>query len=395
MIANEIECNVLIVGGGPAGLSVASHLADNISSIIVHQDIKIGEPVRTSGGTFVSNMIDLGIPEELYQVIDRLDFYSDNEQASFAVEADKLAVLDVTKLYRYLAELSDNKKRRLMLGAKFEAAKQLPDGRYRSTVRSRKEGKFTVISEYVIDASGWHCAALESLGLGKKPDRLGVGIEYEFPIGNFDPHRMILFVGSTVLSGYGWVFPTPDHRIRLGVGITSPDSKLNPRQVMDNFIKEGHAERFGIVIPDDYKVNAGIIPSVIYEEKLVFGNAIRIGDSANFATPAVGEGIRIAIKFGRLLGLELSNKINGDEKALNRYQEACTKEFKRNYNLGFLINKRITQYSIKQWDQSVRRLSRLTALEMTQMLRHQFDWKVVIRVIRFTLLAKIRGWLHL
>jgi len=393
-LVHMVDCEVLIVGGGPAGLSVASHLSDEINTIVVHQDAEIGKPVRTSGGTWVSDMVDLGIPEELYQLIDQLDFCSDNEEALFTVEHDKLAVLDVAGLYRYLAELSYDKNRRLMLGAKFTGTKELADGRYKSSVRSRTEGSFTIISDYIIDASGWHNAVLESLGMGKKPDRIGVGIEYEFPIGNFDPHRMILFVGSAVLSGYGWVFPTPNQQIRLGVGITNPDSTLSPKEVMDAFVKGGHAERFGIVIPDDYKVNAGIIPSMAYEEKLVYSNVIRTGDSANFATPAVGEGIRIAIKFGRLLGLELSNKINGDIQAMNRYQAACTKEFKRNYKFGFLINKRITQYSPERWDQSVRRLSRLTAWEMTQMLRHQFDWKVVIRVIRFSLLAKIRGWLH-
>lgn len=391
-LTEVMECKVLIVGGGPAGLSVASHLADDISSIIVHQDAEIGKPVRTSGGTWVSDMVKLGIPEELYQVVDKLDFYSDSEQASFTSEHDRMAVLDVTALYRYLAELSDKKNRRLMTGAKFTAAKQLQDGRYSSAIRSH--GDITVISEYIIDASGWHCSVLESLGLAKKPGRIGVGIEYEFPIGDFDPHRAILFVGEAALTGYGWIFPTPDQQLRLGVGVINPDTNLSPKQVMNAFIKEGYAARFGIEIPESYIVNAGIIPSVAYDDKLLYGNVIRTGDSANFASPTVGEGIRMAISFGRLLGSELSKKIHGDKQALKRYQTLCTKEFKWDYKFGFMMNQRIAQYSSERWDKSIKRLSRLNEQEMTQWVRSRFGWKMILRTIRSTLAEKIRGLIN-
>ena len=49
-MAERIETEVLIVGGGPAGLSLASTLPEGMSAILVHQDRQVGEPVRTSGG---------------------------------------------------------------------------------------------------------------------------------------------------------------------------------------------------------------------------------------------------------------------------------------------------------------------------------------------------------
>ena len=69
MTAQTLECEVLIVGRGPAGLSVAATLPNYIATIIVHQDAEIGKPVRTSGGCWLDDVERLGIPSEFYQVM--------------------------------------------------------------------------------------------------------------------------------------------------------------------------------------------------------------------------------------------------------------------------------------------------------------------------------------
>lgn len=390
MLNKPLKCDVLIVGGGPAGLSVASSLPKHIRSIIVHQDKEIGCPVRTSGGTWVQDMIELGIPDQLYQVIDQLDFYSDNAEALFNINEDKMAVLDITKLYQYLETLSDRPSRQLFLGAKFTKTLQGEDSLYTSTIRSREKGCFSVVSKYIIDASGWHCAVLENLNLAKKPTRLGVGIEYEFPRKDFAKNRAVLFVGSTALTGYGWIFPTSYDTIRLGIGVINPDTELSPRTIMKAFVDGGHAKRYGIEIPKKYEVNAGIIPSVPYDKTLVYGNVIRTGDSANFATPTVGEGIRIAIEYGRLLGDELGAFIQGDKKALSRYESICCKSFKQSYKFGFMMNKRIAGYTPDRWDKSIKRLARLSESQVTPIIRSQFSVNIIWRTLWLGLLGKFK-----
>lgn len=391
MLTDTTACDVLIVGGGPAGLSVASHLGDEIHSIVVHQDAEIGLPVRTSGGTWQRDMQALGIPEHMYQVIDQLDFFSDTAEARFAVKDDKMAVMDVTAVYQHLASLSDDKRSELMLGAKFLGCTEQEDGQFLSNVRSRERGSFSILSRMVIDASGWQFAVVESLNLGQRPARTGVGIEYEFPRGDFAENRAVLFVGATALTGYGWIFPTPGNRIRLGLGVINPDTDLTPRQVMDAFVDGGHAVRYGIEIPDEYDVNAGIIPSVAYDPELVFGNVVRTGDAANFATPTVGEGIRIAVTFGRFLGQEITAYLDGDAKALARYESAAKREFQRDYRFGFMMNQRIAGYTPARWDKSVKRLARLSEREMTALVRSRFSWLTIARTVWLSLRAKIVG----
>lgn len=385
------SCNVLIVGGGPAGLSVASFLADNISSIIVHQDLEIGKPVRTSGGSFLRDMKLLGIPEQYYQTIDQLNYFSDNAEARFDVTTDKMVVLDITGLYQYLASLSDDKNREILLGTKFLKTVE-QDGCYVSTIRTRDGGEEKIESKYIIDASGWHCAVTSQLGFVEKPDRLGIGTEYEFRQDDYPNNRAILFVGSPVLSGYGWVFPTNYNTIRLGVGVIKPDTDASPRDVMEKLLESGFLDKLGVKVLADYEVNSGILPSEPFEQNVVFGNVIRVGDAANCATPVAGEGIRIAIEQGRSLGALLSKAIEtNSDRPLDYYEKAYAAKYARDYRIGFWANQRIARYSPKDWDKSVMRLSKLDEHQMTELLRSRFCLKSILRTVGLHLKRKLFG----
>lgn len=382
---------MLIVGGGPAGLSVASHLPRSTRVVLAHADSQIGTPVRTSGGTWVRDMRALGIPPDLWQAIDQLDFFSDKAEARFAVARDKMAVMDVTGTYRHLAALSDGHDRDLRLGCTLVGAARLADGRVLARLRSRAAGDQEIRARYVVEASGWKMAVMEALGLGRKPDRTGVGIEYEFDRAGFAENRAILFVGSAALTGYGWIFPAPRNRLRLGVGVIHPDTDLSPRSVMEAFVSGGHAERFGLSIPRDYETNAGIIPSVAFDPQLVFGTVIRVGDAANMATPTVGEGIRIAIAEGRALGGALGAALGGDGRALKRWERAAARRYARDYRFGLMMNRRIAGYTPERWDRSVRRLARLGEDQMTALVRSRFSAGQIARTVALSLWAKLRG----
>lgn len=373
-----ISCDVLIVGAGPAGLSVASELSNDLTSIVVHQDTEIGKPVRTSGGSFLCDMQELNIPRNLYQPISQLDIYSDNQAAYFDVADDKMVILDITGLYQYLASLSQNKPCQILTGTKFINSEERPDGTYQSIIRTRDGQQQTIASRYIVDASGWHCAVLKSLDLGSAGTRQGIGTEYEYPIGDYNPTRAILFVGTPVLSGYGWVFPTNYGTLRLGVGVIKPDTKANPKQLMSQLLQSDYLTRLGVPYPKDYEVNSGTVPSVMFDEKSIFGNVIRVGDAANCATPIAGEGIRIAIEQGRALGQALSYQT---PLALKRFERAYAKKYARNYRIGFWMNTRIANYVAADWDKSVRRIQGMNASQLTQLLRSQFQFRRLIRTV--------------
>lgn len=382
---------MLIVGGGPAGLSVASGLADDVSAILVHRDREIGRPVRTSGGSWLSDMEKLGLPSRLYRVIDRLEVCSANARARFRLESDNVVVLDVEKLYRHLLSLSNGKNRTLHTATRFLSTRVQGDGTCRSEVVSGGVRR-CIVSRYLVDASGWQARVLQGLGQVERPARVGVGHEYEFEcLGGGD--RAVLFVGSRYAeSGYGWIFPTREQTVRLGVGVIRPDSRRSPRAELEAFLAAGEAAKLGFALGRRLSVQSGVIPSVRFDPRLVFGRVVRVGDSANQATPVAGEGIRVAIGYGRTLGSCLTRAIHsGSDASLRAYERACASELRRNYGFGFAANLRAARYDDAKWDSSVRRLARLGEKEVIALLRSEFGLAAIARAVAKNIRRKLAG----
>jgi flavin-dependent dehydrogenase len=388
-----LDCEVLIVGGGPAGLSVASTLPDDIDTIIVHQDAEIGRPLRTSGGSWTSDMHRLGIPEDCYQTLLQNEAFSDNVHVILPLTLDRPVILEVTKLYKWLATQSDHKKRRLFLSTKFLGCEKQADGSYLSKVRSRSGGFDAVRSKYIVDGSGWHMAVLSSLGLREKPERLAVGIEYEFDLGKNRPDRAFIFTGSDVPAGYGWGFPTRSGKFHLGVGIIQPDTEKSPRELIDKVMANDPERRFGIDLSGPYEVNAGILPSVSFDPKVIFGNVVRTGDSANFATPTAGEGIRFCIEFGRDLGVALGKVARGGSRwHLKRHEWRVARRLFIDYYFGFVMNTRGARFTPAQWDASISRMGRVTPEALTDLMRSEFRPRKIYWMVHYMVRGRLERY---
>src|SRR6266849_5224680 len=69
--------DILIVGGGPAGLAAAGAAArQGVQVHILERHNEIGYPIHTSGGSWISDMQALSIPEHLYHPITSVYFVS-------------------------------------------------------------------------------------------------------------------------------------------------------------------------------------------------------------------------------------------------------------------------------------------------------------------------------
>src|SRR5947209_1443529 len=98
------NCDVLIVGGGPAGLAAGEAAAkQGVRTLILERQHEIGYPIHTSGGTWISDMQALNIPQALYHPINKVVFVSPQREVPLSYHPAVACVVDVRGLYQHLA----------------------------------------------------------------------------------------------------------------------------------------------------------------------------------------------------------------------------------------------------------------------------------------------------
>ena len=370
--ADMEQVDVLIVGGGPAGLATAELAAPGGSVLVVHKDAEIGRPVRTSGGSWLVDVVRLGLPPELYQVVNSLVFAGPTQSANFEFGRNKPVVLDVTATYKYLGALAEKAGANIALSTTLLAVQTGDGGRYLCDLQHKRAVR-QVSARYVVDASGFQRAVLRRTDLQGKPTRYGIGAEGEFEDLSDHRDRAILFVGSRYApAGYGWVFPTTHGTVRVGVGVTRPDMQVAPAALLADFLGSVAACDLGIRVGRLVEEHGGVVPVDGPAQRVVHGGIIAVGDSAGQALAIVGEGIRFCIQAGRQAGAALHAALRepaAAQKRLDEYERWWLRTHYRQFQLAQTINMRIAKYDDTHWDSGVGLLAMLDGEMLSTLLR--------------------------
>ena len=368
------KVDILIVGGGPAGLATAAQAASGGSVLVVHRDAEIGLPIRTSGGSWRRSVRALGIPESCYQVIASLDLRGPTLAHTVVFDEDDLpVVLDVTKTYQFLAGRARESGAIIRCGHTFLTGRRT-NGGIISKVRG-DAGEYDVQSLFVVDATGTSNAVLRQLAGIELPVRFGVGVEYEVTLRRHQPSRAVLFmVPEFTKSGYGWVFPTNRGSTRVGIGVIRPISRDQPGRLLDELLASPLARSLDIEVNQVIETHHGVIPSEGPRRRLIYDRLVAVGDSGGQANPIVGEGIRYCVESGRRLGKALSEAIGAmhlREQILRGYARWWHRQYGRSFILAQQVNRRIASYDAADWDRAIRRVRSFSPSEVATVLRFE------------------------
>jgi digeranylgeranylglycerophospholipid reductase len=367
---------VVVVGGGPAGLATAAVAArGGLRVVVCERDHAIGEPVRTSGGSFIAPLRRLGVPERCWHPVHRIRVVGPTTDVVKTYRRPVGCVLDVRATYQWLAAEAVDAGAEVRLKAPVQSV--LREGSRVTGVRVRDpfQGVHDLSARLVVDASGHTGFLAREAGLRPGNERSAVGIELELRAPGYDADEAVFWLGDDVApGGYGWAFPCGDGRVRLGVGVVRPESDAEPRVLLDGLLEVFRREFVAAQPAGALELHSGLMPVLPPRATTLVGDGMLVvGDAAGQGSTLLGEGIRYAITAGRLAG-DAIVAAGGDfsRRGLASYPRTWRRQTRRDMAIAYAVNTRIVRYGDDDWDRAIRRLDRLTPKQAARVFATDF-----------------------
>jgi digeranylgeranylglycerophospholipid reductase len=378
------QYDVIVVGGGPAGLSAAYAAArEGLRVALFERSKEIGYPIHTSGGSWVKDLHDLGIPEKFLHPIKHGIFVSPGARADFHYDEPVSCILEVRGLYQYLAALAARAGAELFPQAAVTHA--LHENGKPIGVRLGHSQREDYFAPLLIDASGMAGVLATQFGLRQAFTRFGQGVEVDVVNDAWPPETIALLFGSLAApSGYGWIFPYGEGRVRVGIGVIKPDTAMELRPLLENLLRRREVADLPLAGGGRIESHVGSIPAAPPLRRASAEGLLVVGDAGALISTLLGEGIRFAIAIGRMAGrVAAAAHRAGDFSAqfLSRYDREWRRRYRRVFEFGHVINRRLATYDDAQWDQKIGLLAHVPANMMPPLLRGEFGAGVISKIL--------------
>jgi len=300
------DCDLLIIGGGPAGLIAAREAASadgGLSIIVLERDDRVGTPVRCGegvGSAGVSEFLDPrpnGIDAPwIARRITRVVFRAPDGTTVRVAEGDVGYILDRARFEPAVAAQAADAGADIRTGVEAVGMERHSD-RWHVAVRSSGEPS-EIRARIVIGADGVESAVGRWAGIDTRVRARDMEscAQYVVTDQTLDPDAIVLHFGEQVApGGYAWVFPKGDRSANVGLGVLGLQARGRSAIAwLDDYV----AAHFPNATISQRTVGGVIVAATL--PQIVGDGLLLCGDAAHMINPLSGGGIVNAMKAGRL-----------------------------------------------------------------------------------------------
>lgn len=309
---NPQQCDVLVVGGGPAGGAAARKAAElGADVLLVERKSVIGEPVQCA--EFIPAMLKgtVNVKQKyVAQKIAGMKTVCPGEKET--VTRAPGFIIHRQIFDRALVRAARDQGARVM--TRTRAIERRDSG---EVLLKEKTGQTTAVRpRIIIGADGPHSTVGKWAGAVNRHLLPGVQVTMEL-VKPLD-HTHVYF-RPDIYAGYGWLFPKNNHA-NVGLGLRpGENSNGSIRDILDRFVTA--LKNSGKIKGAPKGYVAGWIPAEPVR-KTVYGSIALVGDAAGHTHPITGAGIFAAVVGGEMAGKWAARSVNeNDASLLNRYDQ--------------------------------------------------------------------------
>ena len=305
--------DVIIVGAGPAGATLAFELANAGIYVLIIEKCILPRYKCCGGGITLKtskllNTLGIFPPASVFEnTITTADIIYGNEHHDFHTP-DEILMFTVSR---------DRFDYSLVMAAKKAGVDIIQSS---ATTLELNGDDISVIvdnhifnTRYLVGADGANGITAKKLGFCI--DNRIIGLESEVVVSSQMmkdwEHRILLELGR-VRAGYAWVFPKYGH-LSVGIGCTQHYAR-QLRKHYDDFLRSLEINPSSVI-----NIRGGIIPLCTPDTLFNNGRTLLLGDAAGLADPLTGEGIFNAILSAHLAAISLKKAIDNNSSDLNEY----------------------------------------------------------------------------